>query len=418
MKAVSTESHPRQVAPRSRTAAPKSNAPTATNNKSSAPAAAKSNTPASSKSNTAAATSGATTTSTRSDTTNNNSGSNSKQLTVTSTLALDTSFDDYDDWEFGTGTLVIDLDADIERDRKRSKTPSPQKQVQIPTGTPPTATVTTSAAVTPVKMSSVEHQATVDKGLKMKIKRKNVGARSMDTKHEIVKNDGKGSNVAGDTSNSHQGHNTHGSSSNNSVGNSNNSNAGNSNNSGNMSASVDNNSKHGGVNAENNSKQEKPATKGRAAHKRERAKDKNARATNSVAGMSTSTATSSTSTSALSSPSAAGVEVGVGGAACFLTPASMCSSTPVHASAAHNTSANEAFMGGSHVTMDSERTLNSFHGAGSGSTNNASSNPMSVSSSVKKEVVDPYEFNAKVEDRTDHIGFPVKKIKIEKVIII
>lgn len=37
--------------------------------------------------------------------------------------------------------------------------------------------------------AAVEHQATVDKGLKMKIKRKNVGSKSSEAKHEIVQSD-------------------------------------------------------------------------------------------------------------------------------------------------------------------------------------------------------------------------------------
>ncbi|XP_064475234.1 zinc finger protein 608-like [Ornithodoros turicata] len=62
--------------------------------------------------------------------------------------------DDYNEWELGIGDLIIDLDADIEKSNRP------------PMASPPTP---------------VEHQATVDKGLKMKIKRKNMA------KHEIVK---------------------------------------------------------------------------------------------------------------------------------------------------------------------------------------------------------------------------------------
>lgn len=65
--------------------------------------------------------------------------------------------DDYNEWELGIGDLIIDLDADIEK----SNDPM----------------ASSSAAASP----PVEHQATVDKGLKMKIKRKNLA------KHEIVK---------------------------------------------------------------------------------------------------------------------------------------------------------------------------------------------------------------------------------------
>lgn len=67
--------------------------------------------------------------------------------------------DDYNEWELGIGDLIIDLDADIEKSNDH-----------------PMASSASAAASPPV-----EHQATVDKGLKMKIKRKNLA------KHEIVK---------------------------------------------------------------------------------------------------------------------------------------------------------------------------------------------------------------------------------------
>lgn len=76
-----------------------------------------------------------------------------------SSKAEGTNFDDdYNEWELGIGDLIIDLDADIEKSNRPS----------LPMASPPMA-------------SPVEHQATVDKGLKMKIKRKNMA------KHEIVK---------------------------------------------------------------------------------------------------------------------------------------------------------------------------------------------------------------------------------------
>ncbi|XP_077556094.1 uncharacterized protein LOC144170278 isoform X3 [Haemaphysalis longicornis] len=68
--------------------------------------------------------------------------------------------DDYNEWELGIGDLIIDLDADIEKSNDH-----------------PMASSAATAAASP----PVEHQATVDKGLKMKIKRKNLA------KHEIVK---------------------------------------------------------------------------------------------------------------------------------------------------------------------------------------------------------------------------------------
>lgn len=48
-------------------------------------------------------------------------------------------------------------------------------------------------------MSGNEHHATVDKGLKMKIKRKNVNSKS-DAKHEIVKAGEKMSSISNDSS--------------------------------------------------------------------------------------------------------------------------------------------------------------------------------------------------------------------------
>ncbi|XP_054159148.1 zinc finger protein 608-like isoform X2 [Oppia nitens] len=48
---------------------------------------------------------------------------------------------------------------------------------------------TGSLSSTPSVAPSVEHSAIVDKGLKMKIKRKNIGGKSCETKHEIVSSD-------------------------------------------------------------------------------------------------------------------------------------------------------------------------------------------------------------------------------------
>lgn len=50
-------------------------------------------------------------------------------------------------------------------------------------------------------MSGAEHHATVDKGLKMKIKRKNVNNSKSDAKHEIVKGE-KMSSISSESSNS------------------------------------------------------------------------------------------------------------------------------------------------------------------------------------------------------------------------
>ncbi|XP_014256335.1 zinc finger protein 608 isoform X2 [Cimex lectularius] len=96
---------------------------------------------------------------------------------------------EYDDneWDIGIGDLIIDLDADIEK----------------------TGVGEGMAAPKPGKMHSpVEHQATVDKGLKMKIKRTKPG-----TKHEIVKsgeNGEKHANSAKRGSSSHKRDKKHG----------------------------------------------------------------------------------------------------------------------------------------------------------------------------------------------------------------
>ena len=160
--------------------------------------------------------------------------------------AGDNDSDSEGDWDVGVGNLVIDLDADLERHQGSpvhagSAPPVPLTTAAASTSTPP--------RVLSGKMSSVEHHAVVDKGLKMKIKRKNVGAKSSDVKHEIVKAaDAKLAAAGGST----------------------NSNAETTNqNAANMPASVPNSpmdkQKHG-ANSENKEK----ATKGRGAHKKEK----------------------------------------------------------------------------------------------------------------------------------------------------
>ncbi|CAH1797104.1 unnamed protein product [Owenia fusiformis] len=73
--------------------------------------------------------------------------------------------EDETDWDFGVGDLIIDLDADLEKTSPQ-KTPSPK-----------------------MSGNNMEHHATVDgsKGLKMKIKRKNMNQKTPDPKHELVK---------------------------------------------------------------------------------------------------------------------------------------------------------------------------------------------------------------------------------------
>lgn len=164
--------------------------------------------------------------------------------------------DDYNEWELGIGDLIIDLDADIEKTNERngiqhhnthhsqqngttvpspssvvndsptsattfnflgsqtpcnnsnlaaamsnSKTPRLSGNSGVSTGAnPSTGTgVTTggnSNSASVQGSGAFEHQATVDKGLKMKIKRKTVGSKYSEAKHEIVQSDTKSSGAS------------------------------------------------------------------------------------------------------------------------------------------------------------------------------------------------------------------------------
>ncbi|KAL3285897.1 hypothetical protein HHI36_000417 [Cryptolaemus montrouzieri] len=86
---------------------------------------------------------------------------------------------EYDDneWDIGIGDLIIDLDADIEKTTE--KTVEPISMAANAAG--PQATKAAAAKM------AVEHSATVDKGLKMKIKRTKPGTKTSEAKHEIVK---------------------------------------------------------------------------------------------------------------------------------------------------------------------------------------------------------------------------------------
>lgn len=76
---------------------------------------------------------------------------------------------DEQEWDIGIGDLIIDLDADIEK-----------------SGGSAMASAASGAASKAAKLA-VEHSATVDKGLKMKIKRTKPGTKTSEAKHEIVK---------------------------------------------------------------------------------------------------------------------------------------------------------------------------------------------------------------------------------------
>ncbi|XP_037079589.1 zinc finger protein 609-like [Pollicipes pollicipes] len=77
---------------------------------------------------------------------------------------------EYDDneWDVGIGDLIIDLDADIENNNDSAPTAAP-------------------AAGDGAKMGvRAQHSSSMDKGLKMKIKRTSKPGRSSEAKHEIV----------------------------------------------------------------------------------------------------------------------------------------------------------------------------------------------------------------------------------------
>lgn len=106
----------------------------------------------------------------------------------------ETNFE-YDDneWDIGIGDLIIDLDADIEKTN--------EKTGGVGAGS------MASAAGGPAKGKlAIEHSATVDKGLKMKIKRTKPGTKSSEVKHEIVKSgeqqNGNGNVSGGDNKHS------------------------------------------------------------------------------------------------------------------------------------------------------------------------------------------------------------------------
>ncbi|XP_044265222.1 zinc finger protein 609-like [Tribolium madens] len=97
---------------------------------------------------------------------------------TTTTTQPSTNFE-YDDneWDIGIGDLIIDLDADIEKTNEGANTHTMAANAGGPQAAKAAATA---------KMA-IEHSATVDKGLKMKIKRTKPGTKTSEAKHEIVK---------------------------------------------------------------------------------------------------------------------------------------------------------------------------------------------------------------------------------------
>ena len=244
---------------------------------------------------------------------------NSDRLNNNHTVTDHDDTDSDGDWDVGVGNLVIDLDADLERHQKATSVSGP-----------------VSPNITSSKMSSVEHHAVVDNGLKMKIKRKNIGSKTSDVKHEIVKNpDGKAASGNNSTVD----------------------NTGTS-----MPGSVPNSpmdkQKHGAP-----SDKEK-ATKGRAAHKKDKTRAK-------------------------------GMEPISNGSPFLSSPGSISSSGPSGSSTNSTSIPNTALVHRVSVELDRISTL-----------------PFNIKKETPAE--DPYEFNAKVEDGGRPLSFP-KKVKVEKV---
>nr|CAD7260715.1 unnamed protein product [Timema shepardi] len=99
-----------------------------------------------------------------------------------------TSNFEYDDneWDIGIGDLIIDLDADIEKTNEKS---GGAGGVAAGGGGSANCAGGMASAANGGKSGkmAVEHSATVDKGLKMKIKRTKPGTKTSEAKHEIVK---------------------------------------------------------------------------------------------------------------------------------------------------------------------------------------------------------------------------------------
>lgn len=97
------------------------------------------------------------------------------------TAKAESSNFEYDDneWDIGIGDLIIDLDADIEKTNEGAAAAGSMASTG---GGGPGASGKSAA-----KQLAVEHSATVDKGLKMKIKRTKPGTKTSEAKHEIVK---------------------------------------------------------------------------------------------------------------------------------------------------------------------------------------------------------------------------------------
>ncbi|KAG5879267.1 hypothetical protein JTB14_020288 [Gonioctena quinquepunctata] len=109
---------------------------------------------------------------------------------------------EYDDneWDIGIGDLIIDLDADIEKTNdvivptatSTNQAPGGGMAANAGQGGPQQ-----SKAQATAKMH-IEHSATADKGLKMKIKRTKPGTKTSEAKHEIVKSNEQNGGLGAD----------------------------------------------------------------------------------------------------------------------------------------------------------------------------------------------------------------------------
>ena len=247
--------------------------------------------------------------------------------------------EDSDDWDFGIRNLVIDLDADL--DVRGSSVCADS----VDNTSAATADNRGNKADDSNKISEVQHHSTVDKGLKMKIKRKNVagGGKSCDSKADTIKDNNKSQQSSGGS---------------NTWNNSGSSNGNNSSDRVSGSSTPDKQSerlKHASQANSSVTQADAKLAKARVMYKRERVKDKSARGAGENSHASNGEGDSGCSSSGSSSA------MPVGGAT------------------------------GCVESMDSE--------------------VVKKEQDVKSQS-DPYEFNAKVEDR---IGLPVKKVKGEKV---
>ncbi|KAL7052430.1 hypothetical protein ACKWTF_004864 [Chironomus riparius] len=153
---------------------------------------------------------------------NKNSSAQQSNQKINQSDPRDTNFE-YEDneWDIGIGDLIIDLDADIEKSSKiessfispldpavtnNKKTAAASKNIKegiesekgvlkknlkVKSDSIKMSSVNNSNANKNLSKMSIDHQATLDKGLKMKIKRTKTGKTS-ESKHEIVKAESNG----------------------------------------------------------------------------------------------------------------------------------------------------------------------------------------------------------------------------------